>query len=465
MTTVNAVDALDLRAKIAQLNNDPNEPHLINLTGNSYLVASADPAGELFGPSAFPVVKRNITIDGGATQRYFSRVPGSPAFRMFAVNAKTSSSPTAQLTLKNVKLFNAGGINIGGAAIVNDAPLRLENCVIEGTNGGGCAVYDGDRYRIDAINTAFINNTSNANGGAIYVSSGSKLYVTGCVFRGNTANRGAAIYYYNNGGSVILDTSFIENVTRFGDSYDLHFAAGLQVDARYNWWGAGPGPNSNVVGAVRVSANGVLFSPWRSAPLAVGANASHSIPRDLGLKLEVRNRVRIRYGPSIDNMTFVNPTFADIWLETSESLTYTVYARATDETGLIWYGYLHPSRPGILSWSANVDNSLAVPPTDSHTESELPDFTMPGTMPNEPAWGTSGGTPSLNFTREPFALTTNRVFRGFGIYDVSDYGVVPGCRHPGSDFFSAVGDQPGIAVSAMVSGIVVGIGVISKVGY
>jgi predicted outer membrane repeat protein len=461
MTTLNAANFTELRTRITTLNSDPNGPHTINLTGTNpnYVVNNADPAGGLFGPSAFPVIIRDITIDAGVTPKTIARAAGAPGFRMFAVNAKTSGSPTAKLTLKNVILLNAGGTNIGGAAIVNDAPVRLENCTIQNTNGGGCAIYNGDGYRLDAINTTFINNSSNADGGAIYSSSTSQLFVTGCAFVENTAQRGAAIFYASNGGSTIIDSSFLRNTTQNVSSFDVHKVTGATVDARYNWWGAGPGPNSGVVGAETVSTSGVTFAPWRTAPLSVGASIPHALPKDLGLKLGIATSgAQIRFGPSANNpyLAGAAPTFTAVTLNTSANNQYPVLAKATDETGLVWYGYVHPNRPGLLSWSvrdsAGTTYTSVIP---AGGEVNLPDFSIPGTMAVEPAWGTS----SLAFTKEPFPLrTTGAAFRGFGIFNNTDYGTIPGCRHPGVDFFPSAGDVAGVRVGALADGIVVGIG-------
>ncbi len=56
-------------------------------------------------------------------------------------------------------------------------------------------------------------------------------------------------------------------------------------------------------------------------------------------------------------------------------------------------------------------------------------------------------------------MTTSHIpFRGFGIVSTSDYGKIPGCRHPGQDFFPSAGDTNGVQVAALADGIVVGIG-------
>lgn len=216
MTIVNAADVTQLGQAITTLNSDANQPHTINLTGTSYVVGDADPAGEIFGSSAFPVVRNNITIEGNNNTIQRSTTAGTPAFRMFGVETGGIANSPTQLTLKNLTLMNSGGGTIaqGGAAIINNAPLHLENCVIQNTNGGGNAIYNGDGYRLDAVNTVFINNTASGDGGAIFSSGSSLLYITGCAFIGNIAQRGGAIYYFRNGGSTIVDTSFINNTTR-----------------------------------------------------------------------------------------------------------------------------------------------------------------------------------------------------------------------------------------------------------
>lgn len=109
MTTVNAANIAELRTQINLLNNDTNEPHTINLTGSSYPVSDFVPNGNyLSANAAFAVITRNITIQSSNQTLKTIERTSATAFRIFAVNAKTSGRPNARLTLKNIRLLNAG---------------------------------------------------------------------------------------------------------------------------------------------------------------------------------------------------------------------------------------------------------------------------------------------------------------------------------------------------------------------
>src|SRR5262245_58353683 len=122
----NAANADELVTAIGSANAGPAEAYVIYLTGSDadYIVRRSN--DDMFGPTAFPIITGNVTIEGNG--RIIARAVDAPLFRLFGINAK-SGHPNAKLTLKRVSLVNGDSDGMGGGAIVNDGELVLIDCV------------------------------------------------------------------------------------------------------------------------------------------------------------------------------------------------------------------------------------------------------------------------------------------------------------------------------------------------
>jgi predicted outer membrane repeat protein len=179
-------NAAELSTAIATANHQPNEAHIINLLGedSDYVVTKA--ATQFFGPTAFPIVTSNISINGNG--RTISRDNTLAYFRFFGVETKTTLVKV-QLTLNQLILRNGDSGQMGGGAIVNNAPLFINNCVFQDNLGAlGAVIYNGDGYELTVTNSHFIHNTAIEKGGAIYSAhSALKLVLSNCTFEDNYA--------------------------------------------------------------------------------------------------------------------------------------------------------------------------------------------------------------------------------------------------------------------------------------
>ncbi len=120
-----------------------------------------------------------------------------------------SESRTA--VFSGFKIVN--GSELGGAINVTSSSPTIENCIFEnntsGANGG--AVYCTGTGSPLITDCSFINNTSLFQGGGIFAGSGSVIKVYGCNFNSNSAVYGGAIYIYDCSSCEIVDSLLIYN--------------------------------------------------------------------------------------------------------------------------------------------------------------------------------------------------------------------------------------------------------------
>ena len=100
----------------------------------------------------------------------------------------------------------------GGAVFVKSGDVSFENCLFDGnvsSIGNGGALSTTSSFTL--VNTAFRNNSSASNGGAIYVDGDAESTLSEVVFSGNTAVNGGAIA--QNGQFLrVSDATFSDNV-------------------------------------------------------------------------------------------------------------------------------------------------------------------------------------------------------------------------------------------------------------
>lgn len=226
----------ELRAAIRTANQASAEMYIVHLTGEDEDYVVSDASGDLFGPTAFPVVIGQVQINGNG--RIIMRDPKARAFRLFGIEA-TSGHPNAQLVLKNVALCHGDSGQMGGGAIVNNGKLVLEDCAFQnnqGTHGG--AIYAGDgRNPTIVIHSLFNRNLATIKGGAIFGAGTCRLHLQTSFFFGNISpNEGSSVHLDGQDGFEIQGCAIWDGIT-FGtlvDAKDLSFTnAARQIDS--NW--------------------------------------------------------------------------------------------------------------------------------------------------------------------------------------------------------------------------------------
>ncbi len=447
----------ELRDRIRNINTTtPNntEEHVIPLGGSfpataQITNAASLPGGDadLFGLCAFPVILRNIKIEGNGKTLAMN---GTTNVRHFAINGKRPDATFAKLTLENLGLSN-GVSTAGGGSIVNDgttnAPgtfsLVIKQCyfILNSGNVNGGVLYNGDGAKCQILESIFTNNTatgSNARGGVIYNSSGSRLIIRDSTFANNLApgagSSGGAIYSV--GSEVdVKNSSFVGN-TAAGTSTPSNTVAGSGLNLAWNWWGG-----VAVSGAPQPALT--TLPRFVRLPTFPQSYPNPSLPPTASCQISAWNGAPMRRGPSED----------DIQLSLSyPTLPFPVRARATDEANNLWVGFSHPdaARKDYLTWVRVGTGQATVNP--ANCANSLPNFS---TQSNN-SYGTA-----LSISTSPLRVinpnppTINQ--KGFGLIDPTNYPSLPGNRHPGFDFF-APSPTSNVQVLAVTGGIVVGIG-------
>ena len=107
----------------------------------------------------------------------------------------------------------------GGAIYINNrcTGALLDDCVFEGNsstdNGGAFCIKAFSDATISFDNTSFVNNISQANGGALYIGSGCNVLFDHIVATGNNANYGGFAYVTSSGTTVTLKEIVANNNT------------------------------------------------------------------------------------------------------------------------------------------------------------------------------------------------------------------------------------------------------------
>jgi predicted outer membrane repeat protein len=138
---------------------------------------------------------KNITINGNG-----HTINGNNVGRIFIIY------PTAELTLKNVKLINGNlpptlSQDFDGGAILNMGTLTIENCEFNNNyaRDGGAIACDKDAVTTIKGTNTFYKNSAWQDGGAIVNGGGSTLFITGKnTFDSNNA-------YYKGSAAISID--------------------------------------------------------------------------------------------------------------------------------------------------------------------------------------------------------------------------------------------------------------------
>ncbi|MCD4653711.1 right-handed parallel beta-helix repeat-containing protein [bacterium] len=121
------------------------------------------------------------------------------------------NSESRAAVFSGFKIVN--GSDLGGAIYVNSTSPTIENCIFENNtspaNGG--AIYCTGIGTPLITDCQFLNNTSAYQGGGIFAGSGSVIEVRGCYFNSNSAIYGGGIYIYDCLSCEIVDSLFIYN--------------------------------------------------------------------------------------------------------------------------------------------------------------------------------------------------------------------------------------------------------------
>ena len=181
ITKVKGINAL--MDAIMQANKESSSPHTIHLSGQDSDYILRQPSAELFGKNGLPIIECDLTIEGNGLT--ISRAQDAPKFRLLVVSAKRGKN-RARLTLNHLNFRSGNSWTMGGGAILNDAPMTLNNCQFHDNTGSlGGAIYNGDGMHLIVNNCSFSGNTALDEGGAIYSSSGASLQMRDSHFSAN----------------------------------------------------------------------------------------------------------------------------------------------------------------------------------------------------------------------------------------------------------------------------------------
>ena len=129
------------------------------------------------------------------------------------VNQSATFTMTGGAIAENESLTKCPA-KIGGAAVYGemDSTITIDGTLIADNS---CGNYPGGAIctigKLALINATITNNTTTADGGALYLANPGNVKITNCIFTGNSAARGGAIYW--GGGNLDLDTVTITGNT------------------------------------------------------------------------------------------------------------------------------------------------------------------------------------------------------------------------------------------------------------
>lgn len=200
-------DVAALQAAIAT----PGAPQVINLAPNGFYTVTNSGYNNYYGANAFPVITREVTINGNGATIARSNVGGTPSFRFFHVDAG------GKLTLNDLTLTNGNTNNSGyfGGAIFNQGGTVILNHSVLSENQRSAIhniVWGNDPYYGSSesftvtllISNSTFSNNQNGGGGAIYTEANAARGTANPVQQGGSAT---AIVSINNSTFVGNHTS------------------------------------------------------------------------------------------------------------------------------------------------------------------------------------------------------------------------------------------------------------------
>ena len=242
----------NVQTLIDLLEDIPSNGIVINLSDCIYTFDTVNnspnnPDGNSLGGVALPEIDGQVTINGTGNATFIrSSSNGTDPFRFLYV------APTGLLTINNI-IFRNGNVNLevaatnrkGGAILNYRGGLTVSNCTFENNqaiqggaitnenggllisesyfqnnhsylDGGAIAIYRDEFQYSEISNSDFSQNSSEANGGAIY-SEGRTRIEGPSTFENNEAlGAGGAIAIFNDGVVLATDLDLYQNTADMG---------------------------------------------------------------------------------------------------------------------------------------------------------------------------------------------------------------------------------------------------------
>lgn len=126
----------------------------------------------------------------------------------------------------------------GAGLYLNNSSPKLSNLIfsdnnLKGQHSSGGAIHISNNSNPTIVNSKFYNNSSKANGGAIY-NENSNISLINVVFIKNSANYGGAIYNKKSNSSI-SNVNFIENSAKNEGGAVYNYISGLNISNSILW--------------------------------------------------------------------------------------------------------------------------------------------------------------------------------------------------------------------------------------
>jgi hypothetical protein len=197
---------------------------LINANRAGGSVIAFTTGGTISLASALPDISRSVQILGpGANNLTVQRSTalGTPAFRIFTVDAPTGGIKDVTVALAGLTIANGNTASSGGG-IDNSATLTVSNCTLSGnstSNGDGGGIENELSGRLTVINSTFSGNTALAIGGG--VGNLGTLTVTNSTFTRNSAGGGGGIENDLSGTLTLTNSTLSGNSALVGGGIEI----------------------------------------------------------------------------------------------------------------------------------------------------------------------------------------------------------------------------------------------------
>jgi hypothetical protein len=354
-----------------------------------------------------------VTIDGGGTITFDVTAAASGDARAFDLTGLVS------VTLRNMTITGGDitGGGLGGAIrVVGGATLNVENVVFTANdsntgNGGAISVVSTDAANPSTVNvfrSAFLNNTTDVDGGVFSVGSNANLNVANSTFSGNTAGDQGGVLRLTGGGNAVnfTNNTFVNNAaTGAGEVFST---AGAAFNLRNNIIVGAAAGETFCDGAATEGSGNLLFNgtctgitPASTAdPLLInntaGANPHYALPSNSpAVNLPTVNQYL---------STGTNPLFASGAAVTVDQLNQPRPSGGTDAG--IDAGAFEFQVPAVNTDTPEPDTNTPEPATntpDAPTETATTD---PNVTPTETATTDPNVTPTETATTDPNVTPT-----------------------------------------------------------
>ena len=162
-----------------------------------------------------------INIDGSNANLFIDNVMFMDNRAMGAVfsncfgGAITCEEASAEIL--NSKFYSNDAEYHGGAVFVRGSKkFTMTNCIVKDNTakrgfGGGIYLSAGSGKGTRIEDTSFLNNTSDSDGGALYINAYGKVDVFGTLFEGNSSEKNGGAVSVNHNGACFYDCMFKKN--------------------------------------------------------------------------------------------------------------------------------------------------------------------------------------------------------------------------------------------------------------